>query len=361
MIIKLYNKFERFAHDIFSIRYSLNLSKHYKEMYRKNGIKITRLNEMQKRAVRECWGIKKGTYFDYSTHELYYSVTGEFDPKVVSEMLFRVKIDPMLNERKVNFAWDDKNYFDRFVPEVNFPYTFVRNIYGSFLDHNYNSISPEEAKLIISQNLPVIAKPTIASGLSKQITVLDKMENIEAVLDEFGDNFIVQRLVEPCDELKQFSPRSVNIMRIITAIIDGKPRFLSACLRANTEDSISDNRITADGKGMVVIGINSDGTLKNTGIYSCGEKIVKLPNGLEFGGIRIPSFDRAIETVLNAHTKMPMLRAIGWDVTIDKDYNPIVIEYNLKGMGIYYYQLANGPLFGDYTKDIVKLLKNSRN
>ena len=354
-IIQAYRKLDAFAHAVFSILFSKKYTRHYRMMYKENGIKLKKLTKQQKKEVRTCWGLKRFCV-DYSTHELYYSVTGEFDPRVCSEMLYRVKIDPLLNERKVNYAWDDKNYFDCFFPDVKFPFTLVRNIYGSFLDREYQLLKKDDVKEIVSSNLPVIIKPSQESGLSKNVEIIEEKDDIDKMLDRFHTNYIVQRVVEQCDEFKLFSPRSVNIMRIITVIIDGKPQFMSASLRANTENAIADNRITADGRGMLVIGINRNGTLKETGIYSCGVQMHSLPNGVVFSGFNIPSFEKAVQMALKAHERMPMLRAVGWDITIDKNYEPLIIEYNLKGMGIYLYQLANGPLFGEYTQDIVKML-----
>ena len=356
-LMNLYNKLDEFAHYIFRVNYVKKSVKHYKKMYSMNGIKIKKLSREQRQAVREFWKIRGK--MDYSTHQLYYSVTGIFDERICSEMIYRTKIDPMLNDRRMNFAWDDKNFFDRFLPEVEFPYTIVRNIHGTFMNHEYEPLSQKAAHDLICENLPLIIKPSISSGLSRGILLLDNADAVAEIMNNFKSNYIVQRLIRQCDEFKQFSPRSVNIMRLITVIINGEPQFMSGNLRANTENAIADNRITKDGRGMVVIGIDSDGKLKRTGYYSCGERIQQLPNGLVFEGIEIPAYKEACQLVLNAHKKMPMFRAIGWDVTIDENYKPIVMEYNLKGMGIYYYQLANGPLFGEHTDEVVRMLQES--
>lgn len=81
---------------------------------------------------------------------------------------------------------------------------------------------------------------------------------------------------------------------------------------------------------------------------------------VKIGGTVIPKFKDAVEIVLEAHAQIPKLKAIGWDVTISENYKPVIMEYNLKGMGIYYYQLANGPLFGEYTEKIIQFLLKQR-
>ena len=49
----------------------------------------------------------------------------------------------------------------------------------------------------------------------------------------------------------------------------------------------------------------------------------------------------------------PHFRLISWDIALDKNNNPIIIEANLKYGEIDFHQLNNGPLFGDDTKEIL--------
>lgn len=352
-IVQLYNKFDRFAHYIFSFRFSKRSSKHYYKLYKRNGIEIKKLTSAQKKSIRKLWGVH-----DYSTHILYYSITGEFNERICSELVFRTKIEPYFNDKRVNYAWDDKCFFDVFQPELPFPYTLIRNVRGMYFDHDYKAFDLDEAIKIVSQNLPVIIKPSIVSGSSRGIYKIEKVQEVEQILKHYHRDFVVQRIITPCKVFKLLSPKAVCIMRIITLIMDNKSVLLSSTLRINTSDAIADGYITKDGRGMLAIGINEDGTLKDSGIHSCGERISKLPNGIEFAGKKIPNYDMACKMVTNAHMRMPMFRIVGWDVTIDENLNPIIMEYNLKGMGIYYYQLVNGPLFGDITEKVIKEMEN---
>lgn len=45
---------------------------------------------------------------------------------------------------------------------------------------------------------------------------------------------------------------------------------------------------------------------------------------------------------------------ISWDVAIDKDAEPVLIEANLQIGDIDILQPVNGPLFGDLTEDVLK-------
>lgn len=171
------------------------------------------------------------------------------------------------------------NYFDHYLPGLPFPYTIVRNIDGVFLNHDYQLIDDSRAKTMIEMELPVIVKPSIYSGLSMGVKRINSAQEIHELLSSSRRDYLVQRPVKQCAELAELSKKSVNVMRIITAIIDNKPVFLSASLRLNTGDSIADNTVTADGKGMLVTGVTSDGVLKEYGIYSCGLKETLTPHG----------------------------------------------------------------------------------
>ena len=50
-----------------------------------------------------------------------------------------------------------------------------------------------------------------------------------------------------------------------------------------------------------------------------------------------------------------------WDLAIDKNGEPVLIEVNLMYQGIGFLQINNGPLFGDYTEDILdRCIKRKR-
>ena len=47
---------------------------------------------------------------------------------------------------------------------------------------------------------------------------------------------------------------------------------------------------------------------------------------------------------------------VSWDVAINKNNKPKIIEINLSGQEINFHQFSNGPLFGDYTEQIISKL-----
>ncbi len=319
----------------------------------KSGIEHKKLSKEQKRQVDELW---KGKVTDYSTHELVLSATGNFDPKVCSMKLLRTEIEYILNNQKFNVAWADKNYINRFLPDIKFPHAFVHNISGAFYDENYKLITKEQAFELISKREKFIIKKSYDSMGGSNIELGKNGDNIEKLLSKFKKDYVIQDLLEQCDMFKKFSPASVNVMRIITLRIGNEIFVVNAAFRAGTGGAITDNYVSEDGKGMIIIGINPDGTLKEKGYYSCGETTDTLFGNLKFGGMEIPNYHKAVELVKKGQEQLAYFGLVGWDVVIDKDLEPVIMEYNIKKAGGIYYQWVNGSLFGDKTEEIVKLL-----
>lgn len=354
----LYNRFDTFIHDTFrrnwSKHYSLNQLKDAKANFKT----WKKLTKSQKKGIASYWGIKHPKNYDYLTHEIMLNVHGKFDVRYCPEKIFRVYLDPSLSKREFTTAWDDKNYFELHQPNLPFPKTYIRNVAGYFLDETYSHIEKEDAREIILNNLPVIIKPSILSGEGKNLKLIANENDLNKIFYEYKKDFIVQEVVEQCTELKKMSSRSVNAMRIVTAIVDGKAKHLSSMLLCNTTDEIACNTNRSAGVGVVIIGIDKNGKLDKTGYFENTKKIETLPNGLAFGGVEIPSYKKALEMALKAHESMPMLGIIGWDITIDKDNKPVFFEWNLRGIGMYHSQLVTGPLFGEYSHYFADISRN---
>ena len=57
-----------------------------------------------------------------------------------------------------------------------------------------------------------------------------------------------------------------------------------------------------------------------------------------------------MDFVKDLHSRLPYFRLIGWDISVDTNGDPVMIEWN-KGAELS--QVAHGPAFGDYTEEIL--------
>ena len=107
-------------------------------------------------------------------------------------------------------------------------------------------------------------------------------------------------------------------------------------------------------KGGVTCGITDEGKLKARLFKLNGESFDVHPTtGQNLDGYQLPSFEKAKELVKRAHPMVPHFKMVSWDVAIDQNGEPLMVEANLAKGSSELHQLNNGPLFGEDTKKIL--------
>ena len=346
---RLFTWFDKFSHDYFRKKFARVYSTGQLNDAKKNYPNWKRLTEAQKKQIAEYWGLTRPIESDFMTHEIMLNAREEFDVRYVPEKVYRLYLDPGLTDRQLVTALADKNYFERYQPSFPFPHTYVRNVNGWFLDHDYRHITREEAEKIMIEHLPLIVKPSLISGEGKKLRLVSDAKGVEKVFADYDKNYLVQEKLIQCSVFEQTNPHCVNAMRIVTAIVNGEAKFLSGMLLANTTDAIACNINKGPGEGVVFLAIDDEGKFLETGYYENAKRFKTLPNGLHYAGMEVPAYREAVKLAVEAHESMPMLGIIGWDITIDKNNQPVIIEWNPRGIGMYHSQLTTGPLFGEYS------------
>ena len=347
----LYEKVDRYVH-VVSRKMGVKSSvKHYKKLLAQHNIAYKKLTSAQKAEVRKIWGSDiKGIGF--ATHELVLSVSGRFDPYVCPELIFRTKIELAMNNFQLKFGFSDKNYFDKLFSSYPMPKTVVRNVNGVLLNEDYAPITADEAMRIIDEYSSVIVKPSIDNGFGRSVKLYSKDE-YGKIFTEFKSNYLIQEVLTQHESISRLNRSSINVVRVVSLNINGKVSAVNCAIRCGAEGAITDNFVTKDGRGMFIVGINADGSLKNEAYHSCGERITVAPNGENFAGIKVPNFEKAIEMTTRMHEQLPHFGFIGFDVCFDEDGSARIMELNFKGPGVLYYQYVNGALFGERTQEVI--------
>ena len=191
----------------------------------------------------------------------------------------------------------------------------------------------------------------LGGGKGVRKIVLDEIQDKDSFLDELLSSIDIEfeKVVQQNVFLSQFNPDSVNTIRFITLNINEKCTVLSAFLRMGSRGSFVDNLSGGDG---VLVGINQEGYLNGFGVDKRFNKIYQAPTGIALKGMCIPDYDRIKQQIVDFHKKIPFANLIGWDVTLDRDMNPIIIEINLDTAVIEAHQVFNGPVFGDRINEV---------
>lgn len=142
---------------------------------------------------------------------------------------------------------------------------------------------------------------------------------------------IVQEPIRNCEVLNDIYPYSLNTMRIVTVVNreTGEPELLfPGFIRIGCDKTKSIDNISAGGIG---VGITVDGRLQKIGFRRPETGNVKCERhpltGRAFDGIVLPGYNDACELVKQAHSYLPEVASIGWDVAFTPD-GPYIIEGN---------------------------------
>ena len=315
-----------------------------------------KLTREQKREIQSFYKGIIGKKVPLYSHEYFYSRTGVFSKEYIPKSLYHVELQPKANMVPYRNAYADKNMVDVLLPDVKHPHTILKRMNGYFYFEN-QPVSKQEA-ISLCQNIShAIIKPVLnhsgkgVKGLeiNEGITNLDGW-TVEQLFEKYGNNFQIQDRLKQHEKMNQLNATSVNTIRILTYRSDMEILLIYSVVRIGRQGQVVDNQ-SAGGISAI---IGEDGKL---GKYAYGghsdDRVEKTDSGTVLEGFEIPSYFEAIETVKRLHYRLPFFNLIGWDVAIDEEGDPVIIEWNADpGLS----QSAYGPGFGKYTERILREL-----
>lgn len=247
---------------------------------------------------------------------------------------------------------DDKNFYDLYFHDVRRPRTIVRKIQGNYLDSDYNLISKDTVFELCEKEKELIIKPAVNSWGGAGIKFWKNVDSKESLYADLkGDNIVVQEIVKQHDVMAHLHEGSLNTIRIMVMIHEGEVIPLSTVVRMGVNNAKVDNASS----GGIVCGVNKDGRLKDCAYNTKAICFDKHPQGAIFQEHVIPNFDKCIELAKNLAPRFAYLsRLQSWDIAIDHDGQPTLIEANLTFGQIDFQQMCNGPIFGNKTEEILR-------
>ena len=331
------------------------LREHYLKGYTGKIVpKVTPLSEEQLKEIEACWGkyYKAGLY-NPAWNAIYSSVTGKFDPYYVPQDLHYLFVERSKLERNYQIAFSDKNYLSLLFPTIKKPQTVVRKIKGFYYDESYNPITAETAREIIQANLRsgLVAKKSRESCAGRGVTFFTPQTTqteINEVLNA-GNELQIQLCVHQHKALEKLNPTSVNTIRLMTVIVDGKAELLSGVVRIGNPGSRVDNF----SRGGFCCGIREDGSLTEYGYQDNGTRHLVHPLGYRFADNVIPNYQSIVETVKRQHYYIPMLGLVSWDICVGEDGEAVLIEINIGEGQIDLHQYNNGPIYGELREKLL--------
>lgn len=296
-------------------------------------------------------------------HQYLYSRNGLYSEKYIPASIYFSSIIFRLNDYRFGPAYADKGFYDTLFPDVNRPHTFVKNINGFFYDER-NAISKEEA-ISKCQNLNgAVIKPTLfghwGEGVKLFHTDNGHIPELDlSVVDLFSNykkNFIIQSKLEQHPDLAKLNPSSVNTIRVMSYRKENEVIILYAVIRIGRLGKSVDNETAGGIKADIDL---QTGQIKGLAFGSPTEKdMSQTDSGVVLDKYLIPSFPQVLEFVKDLHQRLPFFKLVGWDISVDTNGNPVMIEWNRSAE---LSQVAHGPAFGEYTEEILANALKERN
>ena len=323
--------------------------KNYKRLKNKRILSAGQLSEIQS-FYEGLVGHKVPTEW----HQYFYSRTGVYSKYYIPSSEYKHHLIGRLNIYPLHLGYNDKNITDITLPHTHQPKIYLKNMGGYFYSDG-EAISRESA-LQRCENLgEVIIKPSL-SGRGKgvkKIRIQDGMTDynglsLEALLDDYSTDYLIQAVVQQHPDMKKLNPSSINTIRVVTYRNGMDVHVVYTVIRIGREGMNIDN----ESAGGISVRIKTDGTLDRYAYGAPGvDKVEFTDSGVRLEGYKVPCFDKAMDLVKRSHLQLPYFNLIGWDIAIEEDGTPVMIELNLNPD---LSQSANGPAFGEYTEMIIK-------
>lgn len=287
--------------------------------------------------------------------EFYKQKTGEFHPEYLPKDIYLNCVDEYFNDRNAQNVLDNKCLYTRLFPGVRQAETPIFRMNGFWYDEQMTLLTQEQAIERIKHEPALFVKAAAQSCGGKGVQYLNGNDGemtelfLDALTHVSGD-IVIQRPIRQHETFATLHPSSVNTLRILSLLTQDGVKIYSSIVRMGVGNAKVDNATA----GGIFCGVREDGSLTPVAYRLNGERFDVHPTtGVVFDGYRIAGFDKALALVKKAAPLLPKFRMVSWDIVIDEQGEPLMLETNLAKGSVHFHQLTNGPLFGEDTKKIM--------
>ena len=265
-------------------------------------------------------------------------------------------------------AIEDKNILPLIANSVGVksPRVILSCCYGLYRDEENKPITKNEFINSLSNCGKIFIKPSVDSDsgngcfISNFVGGFDTITNnsSEDIINSIGNNFVVQEVITCHKSVRDIFPNSVNTLRVITYKWNGNIEVMPVIMRIGRGNAFVDNAHA----GGIFIAVDNDGTLHNTAFTEFCYKFYEHPDTkIKFEGYKIIGVEKVIEAAKKMHAAIPQLGSYNWDFTIGEHGEPVLIETNVNGGGIWVIEMAHGKgPFGENIESVLKWIRKMK-
>lgn len=216
----------------------------------------------------------------------------------------------------------------------------------------------------------IIIKPTRDTGNGNRILLYQKKGSeylpighdqelsVEKLKAYYDGNFVVQECLKQSEFTAQFNPTSVNTFRVFTykSVKNNEVHVLGIVFRMGKQNAFVDNNHA----GGRYIGVLHDGSFANPYVFDQYGNTYTTFNDIDFSKsqFKVPNFQVIIDFSKSVAERIFHNRTLDLDVMIDHEGSPKLIEFNVDMCSPWLYQFTTGPVFGQYTDEVIDYICN---
>jgi len=301
---------------------------------------------------------------DLQWFDFYYSVYGKPDCNFISVPIY-LYIESRLDDRMLLYAIKEKNFYNKYLPEIPTPATVLRRINNFYYDDKFNKIERKNISSLFDKYNKLIIKPSVDSGAGRSMFVFDKKDTIFSngeydlnpeFLDKYNKDFIIQEFVTQHTFYSQLNPTCNNTIKVFVyrSIRDDSVNILHSVLWVGAKGHFLDH----DHFGGLGLSINEKNKINKYAIDVYGNKFDSVNNIVLTSLDEVPGMDGIRVLAKKIANAIYYGRILAIDFTVNTNGDPLMLEVNCKSNSIHQYQMHNGGLFKDFTKEILDYCQN---
>jgi hypothetical protein len=220
----------------------------------------------------------------------------------------------------------------------------VYSVNGLFYTRDYVLLRYEELKEYLFDRSDVVVFKSDSSGQGKGVVCFEA-QSFEAAMVQSLGNGVFQHYIKQHRVFEEVMPDSAATIRITSVLDDQGDTSVRACFVGFGRSGETNMRSAT----ITQVPVNtSTGELDPVGYLRNWHRTDRHPDTqVVFANRQIPGFEKCLAAALDLHKLVPYDRCIGWDMTVDKDENVQVLEWNGNHNGIKTSEPVQGPGFKD--------------
>ncbi len=216
------------------------------------------------------------------------------------------------------------------------------HINGTWLDTNREILSQATVKDVLFKSHSHVFVKLDGSSQGKGVSKIAKADFDAAAIAARG-NLVIQAPIRQHQFFDELSPDSVATLRITTVKLDGaKAERRASFLRIGLKEM----EVVRARDELDVSIVDGTGALDRTACDDRWRMFREHPDtGAVFAGMIVPGFEKAVRFCEDLHDSSPFSTVVGWDIAIDRDREPVLIEWNTGHVEIAHTEASVGPSF----------------